>query len=389
MQALPFVFLALLLLSPCAVADESWGAQLFPTKRFNFGRVALQANAEYVFEMENVWEQEVRIVNLHSSCTCTAVSAQRKTLLSLEKGGIVAKLNTTGQHLRDVGATITVILETTVNGIVLQDEVQLEVKAYVRPDVVLTPGVVEFGTIPEGKEMSRQLRIEYAGRPDWKITRILRSNPYVFARAEETKRTDAGEVVYDVTVTLKPGAQPGYIKDVLRFVTNETPTGSREPTALQLPVRGAVIAPLQAKPSPFLIGVLNPGEKVIKSIVVRNDKPFRIRSVTSTDERFRFTFSNQQRPVHLISVLFAARNGDEEENIDQKIFVVTDLSNEDPIVVEVQGHLFGQKPAETATYATPFLPAETRDTAVLETGLPVGSVPFSATSRVVFQTPSH
>ncbi len=345
----------------CAPGEESWGAKMFPVKRHNFGRVALQANAEYVFELENIWEEDVRIVGVYSSCTCTSVSVNTKKLKSLEKAEVLAKLNTTGQHTKNVGATLTVILETKTRNKerggenILHDEVQLEVKGYIRPDVVMTPGVVEFGSVPLGKSVSRSVRLEYAGTNEWQLTRMLRSSPYVYARAEEVRRAN-GEIVYDVVVTLnrKKDAPEGYIRDVLHFVTNETPVGQKEPTALTLPIQAAVVSPLQAKPSPFLIGVLHPGEKVMKSLVIRNDLPFRVQSVTSPDKRFRFTFSDQESPVHMISVLFATGSPDQAspdtspldngENIAQKIYVRTNLDEDEPIVVDVQGRLFPASP---------------------------------------------
>lgn len=337
-------------------ASESWGAKMFPVKRHNFGRVALQANEEYAFEIENLWKNDVRLVGVYSSCTCTQVSATKMKLASLEKGTVVAKLNTTGQHTKNVGATITIVLEMKERDVergfdrILHDEVQLEIKAYVRPDVVLTPGIVEFGSVPEGKSVSRRVRLEYAGKNDWQLTRIVRSNPYVHARAEEVRRT-GGEVVYDIVVTLnrRQDAPEGYIKDVIRFVTNETPVGQKEPTALTLPVQGAVVAPLQAKPAPFLIGVLRSGDRVIKNLIVHNDTPFRVRSVTSPDKRFRFTFPEQESPVHMISVLFAVPADATAEHINQRIFVRTSLDEDDPIIVDVQGRLLGAGARESGT----------------------------------------
>lgn len=328
-----FLFLPL-----SAWGNETWGAKMFPKKRHAFGRVPLRSDAAFDFEFENIYEQEVRVVGVYSSCTCTTVSCPVKSLLSWEKGRVHAKLNTGGQHLGDVGATLRVILETTVDGKTGRDEVQLEVKGHIRPDVLITPGSVEFGTVAEGESVSRNLRLEYTGNGAWELTRILRDNPYIHARAVEARRT-ASEVVYDITVTLKKEAPIGYIKDVLRFVTNETAAGGQHPTSLFLPVQGAVAAPLHAKPSPFLIGVLNSGENVTKSVVVRNEMPFRITGVTADDKRFRFTFSEEESSVHLISVLFASRKSDTEEKLVKKIFVHTDLKEQEPIVLDAQGYL--------------------------------------------------
>ncbi|MDR3109635.1 MAG: DUF1573 domain-containing protein [Planctomycetaceae bacterium] len=331
---------------------------MFAETRFDFGRVALRTSEEHRFEFENVWEQDVRIVSVRSSCTCTSVSFEQPIVKSLEKGYIVAKLNTNGQHLRDVSATITVTLELRVGERILREAVQLDVKGYIRSDVILTPGIIDFGVVVLGKEDERKLRIEYrGGRSDWKITDIVRDNPFVHARAEEVKR-NSREVVYDVVVKLKSDTPAGYVNDILRFVTNDkqtviATTNSNENvnatfiSSIQLPVRGNIVAPLQVKPSPFLIGVLSPNEKVIKSIIVRNDATFRILNVTSSDPRFKFTFSNTERPLQLISVMFTSSRNDDDEDLERKIIIKTNLPKNETISIDVKGFLYGNKTPQT------------------------------------------
>lgn len=347
---------AILAAGPVTAAD-SWGAALFPVKRHDFGRTAIGADAEFRFELENIYVQDVKLLGVQSSCGCTNASISTKLLKSSEKGAVIAKLNTSGQHTREKSATLSVQLETVVDGRVLRDTVQLFVTAYIRPDVVLTPGIVEFGAVREGQSVARTLMLEYAGRSDWALTKIERNSPFVHARAEEIKRT-GGEVAYQITVTLKDSAPVGYVKDTLRFATNERKPGSVEPSEIVLPIQGVVMAPIHARPSPFLVGIVAPGESVAKSIVVRSDTPFRITRVDSDDKRFRFTFADEESHIQIVSVLFSAKNIKTAGPVDlvNRIRIRTNLSDQEFVTVDAHTRIEpGERPAETVASPEPTL----------------------------------
>jgi len=332
------VFLLNLLLFPVlGAAAESWGAAMFQEKRFDFGRVAIGSDAEYRFTIKNIYQEDVRLVSVRSSCGCTEPSLTKKLLKSLEAAEVVAKFNTGGQHLRDKTATLTVDLETIKDNKVLRDSVQLNVSGYIRPDVVLTPGIVEFGSVAEGTVVVRNVQLEYAGRNDWAIVKVERTNPFVHARAEEVKR-EHGEVAYRITVTLKNNAPVGYVKDALRFITNEVVPGASVPSEIVLPIQGVVMSPIYAKPSPLMVGIVEIGQSVSKSIVVRSDMPFQILGVSSEDKRFRFTFAEQESPIQIVSVLFSAKR-QEPGPVSDKIVIRTNLPEQEFVTLEALGNL--------------------------------------------------
>ena len=295
-----------LILTGESVASESWGSALFKTKRHDFGRVALGANAEFRFELTNTYKSDVELLNVQSSCSCSSAELSTPLLKPGESGAVIVRLNTSGQHLRDKSAVLTVQLASIINGFRRIDTVQLFVSGYIRPDVVITPGSIEFGAVAEGITAERTVRLEYAGRPGWALVKVERSLPFVHAKAEEISR-EQGNVVYKITVSLRDNAPVGFFKDALRLTTNELQQGKAEPVELVLPVQGVVTSPMQAKPSPILIGVLTPGDTVSKSMVIRNETPFRIIDVKASDDRFRFAFADQESTVQLVSVSFSAR----------------------------------------------------------------------------------
>ena len=333
-KLLLFLFLFCVVLAGENVADNSWGSAMFNTKRHDFGRVALGANAEFPFELTNIYDREVKLTSVRSSCGCSTATLSSPLLKPGETGAVVVHLNTSGQHLRDKSAVLTVQLETVIGNARRMDAVQLFVTGYIRPDVVLTPGNVEFGAVSEGTSAVRTVLMEYTGHSDWALLRVERSQPYIYAKAEEIRR-EHGNVTYQITATLRENAPAGYVKDILRFTTNELQPGNREPVEILLPIQGVVTAPIYAKPSPMLIGVLVPGETVRKSIVVRSETPFRITNITATNKRLRFTFSDQESTVQLVSAIFSAgpTSPEQPQDATEVIRIFTNDPRNNPITL--------------------------------------------------------
>ena len=85
-------------------------------------------------------------------------------------------------------------------------------------------------------------------------------------------------------------------------------------------------APLSVSPASLFMGIVNPGQKVTKKLVVRGKKPFRILAIKCEDESFAFEEVNNgdtAKPLHVVSVTFAA--GEAAGNVNKKIRIETDL----------------------------------------------------------------
>jgi hypothetical protein len=251
-----------------------------------------------------------------------------------ETGAVIARFNTSGQHLHNKSAVLTVQLEAIINGARRVDTVQLFVSGYVRPDVVLTPGNVEFGAVSEGTTAERVLQLEYNGHPGWALMKVERSQPFIYAKAEEVRRNQ-GNVAYRITAVLREDAPAGYIRDALRFTTNELPPGRTEPVEIVLPVHGVVTASLRVKPSSMLLGVIAPGESVAKNVIIRSETPFRITNISASDNRFRFAYSDQKSVVQLISISFSAKHflGRQPQDITDLIRISTNDSQQKMLTV--------------------------------------------------------
>ncbi|MDY0168034.1 MAG: DUF1573 domain-containing protein [Thermoguttaceae bacterium] len=305
---------AAFLLSAQASAQE-WARKMFDQTSHDFGVVARGAKVEHRFTVENIYEEDVRIASIRSTCGCTATEITKRHLKTWEKAEIVATLDTRS-FLGRKDSTLTVVLDLP-----FPAEVQLQVHSYIRSDVVVQPGAVQFGSVNQGASAERRLTVSYAGRGDWRIERVECSNPLLQVELTEAGRT-SGQVVYDLIVRLSGEAPVGYVRDQLVLITNDRNTrASRVPVA----VEGLVVSSISIRPSPLMLGVLASGQSVTRRLVVQGQEPFRITAVECDDPRFAFSVDDEAKSVHLVSVTFTA--GPELGQVESTLRIATDLGS--------------------------------------------------------------
>jgi hypothetical protein len=303
------VALISLVLAPAAGAQE-WALKVFNTTSHDFGTVAKGSKAEFRFKIKNLYEEDLRILRLESSCGCTTTRISKRDLKTFETAEIIADFNTrdfTGHKT----ATLKVVLEC-----VSQAEVQLRIAGFIRSDVVTEPGQIDFGTVDQGVRAEQRLHVTYAGRDDWKILDAKTADPWYEVEMTETER-GGGRVSYDLLVRLTGEAPIGYVKDKLVLVTNDAQ--ARE---FPIDMQGRITSDITISPAKLFIGVVRPGQKVTKNLVVRGKTPFRILGVECSDKCFQIEPSKEAKAVHLIPVVFTA--GDDPGRVTRTINIRTD-----------------------------------------------------------------
>jgi len=307
----------LVLLATSPAAGQEWARSMFSESSHDFGTVARSAKAEYAFVLENLYLEDVHIQSVRSSCGCTTPKIEKEWLKTYEKGAIVCALNSSS-FLGARSAVVTVTIDKP-----FLAQVQLHVRAHIRGDLEIKPGSVELGSVDEGQTVDREIEVAHSGRSDWKIVEVKSPLAHVSAELGEPQRRQ-GQVVYKVKVHLKGDAPAGYVNDHLVLVTND----QREP---QIPVllEGRVSSGFSVSPASLFMGVLQPGEKVTKRLVVRGKKPFTIVSIDCDGCSFEFDTSDKTaKTVHLIPVTFVA--GPNAGKIVRKIQIRTDLGEKVP-----------------------------------------------------------
>ncbi|HEX3727848.1 MAG TPA: DUF1573 domain-containing protein [Pirellulales bacterium] len=307
--ALTFGLLVVLASAPSASAQD-WATKMFNTTSHDFGPVARGSKAQFRFQIKNVYEEDAHIVSVRSSCGCTVPQVTKNDLKTFETSEIIADFNTR-DFLGQKTATLTVVFDKP-----FRADVQLHISGVIRSDVVLQPGAIDLGTIDVGTTVEKKLQVTYAGREDWKILDVKTADPHFEVEISELAR-GGGKVAYELLIRLTDDAPVGYIKDQLLLVTNDA--RDRE---LPVDMQARIVSDITIHPSQLFLGIVHPGQKITKKLVIRGKKPFKILEVQCADKSFLFEMPKEAKSVHLIPVVFTA--GADPGRIDQKISILTD-----------------------------------------------------------------
>ncbi len=301
------IFLCLTLVS--AGAAQEWATKMFTTTSHDFQTVAAGSKAEFRFPLKNLYEEDCHIQGVRSSCGCTTPIIVKSDLKTFETGEIVAEFNTK-KFIGHKSATITVIFDKP-----FPAEVQLQIKGFIRSDVVLQPGLVDFGTVDVGTAAEKRVAVSYAGRNNWGLVKA-KAPKGLEAEIVETGRGQ-GQVTYELLVRLSKTAAPGYIQDQILLVTND-----ERNSEIPVDVEARVVSEISVSPSSVFMGVVQPGQQVTKQLIVRGRRPFKIVGVKCDDASFEIVADNQTRALHRLPIVFTA--GDKQGKIAQQIAIETD-----------------------------------------------------------------
>ena len=301
----------MLIAAPCVQAKE-WAQKMFKTMRHDFGHVAHGSKSAFAFELTNLYEEDVHIADVRTSCGCTSPTVTKNTLKSWEKGSILATLNTqsfSGQR----SATITVVIDKPYYA-----EVQLLVTVNIHNDVEIQPGAVSFGNVDQGGTAEREVTVTYYGRNTWQIKDVQSANQNLEVELSDPIR-QPDRVSYKMLVRLKHSTPAGYLNDLLTLVSND-----RRLPAVSISVEGQIVSPLSVSPASLFVGALKPGQSVTKQLVVRAKQPFKIKSIAGNTDSLVFKTADISKPIHLVPVTFTA--GKEAGEFEYTIAIDTDLT---------------------------------------------------------------
>jgi hypothetical protein len=301
-------------LTASTLPAQDWARKLLSTTEHDFGSVARGAKAEYAFVVTNNLQDDVHIASVRSSCGCTSpyVENDKRLLKTYEQGRIIAHLNS-DTHVGQRAATLTVTFDQPYYA-----EVQLQIRALVHTDVLMEPTSLQFGAVDQGKAGEARVRLYRADFPNWQIQGVQFSDPNLQGEVILVAR-QGSQVWYDLKVRLAPTASPGYISDHAVLATND-PSMARIPVQVEGQVRPNVLV----SPADLFLGVMHAGQKVTRPLVVRSDKPFRIKAITGDKASFEIPQPpSDARAVHVVPVTFVA--GAEIGKVVKTIHIETDI----------------------------------------------------------------
>jgi len=272
--------------------EANWAEKMFDTNKIEFGVIARGADAIYRVKIKNIYKETVHISDVRTTCGCSAAKPTATTLQSLETAYVEVKMDT-NRFMRDKNSNVIVSFDQP--GIA---QVRIPIHAYIRTDVVISPGAAKFGQITKGTSAQRTLNIAYAGRSNWIIEEVRSDNAYLETHLVEKSRT-ANRVNYDLMVSIKADAPVGPIRDQLILVTNDA-NSPRVPLLVEADIESdiTVTTPVVA------LGQLIPGQSKPFNVVLRGKKPFTIEKieVESGMQAFKTRLPKTTRAVHVLPI---------------------------------------------------------------------------------------
>ena len=272
----------------------NWAEQMFAEMKYDFGSVAKGAEIKHVIEVTNPFKETVTLSGLTSSCPCISPQLGAYELKSKQTTQLTLNLDTLHFSKK---REVTVAVTATFDGRTFK-HVRIPIAAYIRGDVVVEPGSVQFGLVAPGEVAERRVRIRYAGRSNWTIRSVKSKNTHFVAEVKELSRAGIN-VEYELLVKLKGTAPLGPLFDQVVLETDDL----NNPTIPVL-VDGTVEPDLQVTPEVVSLGTLKPGVPKIVKVVVKGRKPFRIEKVECDSDRecYSVALPPVDQTVHVVSL---------------------------------------------------------------------------------------
>ena len=293
------------------VQAQNWAEKMFSETKHDFRTVGRGTKAEFHFEFRNLYEEDVHVSAVRTSCGCTTPTLTKDTLATHETAAVVATLNTS-TFIGQKAATITVVFDRPYYA-----EAQLQVSGYIRTDVTFEPAEVDFGECPSGEERDSQIVISHRGNPAWRITDVRSHCSDLLVKLAMPQITP-GLVKYVMDVKMKQSMDEGEIRERLTLITND----KQFPT-IEMSVNGRVRPTVSVSPAAVSLGTAKSGETVEKRLLVRADQPFEVKEVRCVDQRFSFDVPEGKKKLHFVQLKFTA--GQTPDRIAQRIEIATDL----------------------------------------------------------------
>ncbi len=325
--------LAVVFVSMTAIdAQElTWAEKMFEKLSHDFGVVARGSDVSYRFKITNIYKPTLRIASVRTTCGCSAAKPSKNTLASLEVAYVDVTMDTR-LFIRRKDSHLIVTFEKP-----HEAEVQIPVTVYIRTDVVLDPGSVNFGAVDQKVGGQRKIGVAYAGRDDWKIKEIRNNNKHLDAMVVETDR-GGGNVHYDLLVTLKPSVPVGEFRELLLLITDD-------PNSPQVPVlvEARVETDVTVTPDVVSLGVLVIGRPKTVNVVVQGKIPFTIDNVEcgSDSGDFKVQLPTKARLVHVLPLTITPPN---KLGTFRDEFSVTITGRAEPVKFKVYGKVSDHAP---------------------------------------------
>ena len=280
----------------CTAGAGEWAETMFSQGRtHDFGTVAGGAKAEHEFAFVNGFLEDIRLLDVKSTCGCTTplLKGEKRLFATGEKGAIVAHLNS--ERFRGKkGATLTVRFDVPSRPDIPPSAAQLQVRSNIS-NLTVEYDCVWFGSIDLGSAYEQTVRILVP--PELRRLPLTVSADNEDLKAEVVPGQTAGG--YSLKVTVPATAKPGFFPEMVMLQVGN----QRFP----LEVVGQIRPPLSVTPASLSLFVAA-GDKATRNLVVRATEPVQISAIHCDDTRFllKTPEGGPAKKVHIIPVTYLA-----------------------------------------------------------------------------------
>ena len=264
--------LGTLVIGANSASAQTWTPDaLFPESAHDFGTVARGTKLRYTFWLVNTTNSDIQIVGWQPKCGCTEVKVGARDVPPGTRTPIEATLDTTRfQGRKDSGLTLNIAGPAYA-------QKDLSLRCFIRGDILLDPGVADFGIVARGTKPVLVMNLTYrGGQPGWAITGAKTISEHVTAEIKGPIQAAGGGIQYQITANLNPSAPPGYLKDEIVLKTND-PAGAAIPISVAANVQAAVVV----SPGNLIFGRVKPGQTITRDVLVRSSQKFKITDAKS------------------------------------------------------------------------------------------------------------
>ncbi|MFO0926557.1 MAG: DUF1573 domain-containing protein [Gemmataceae bacterium] len=319
-----FWALVTLAITTTSAPAQGWAEKMFKGGlNHDFGTVPRGAQLIHRFPITNIYAVRMEITNVKSGCGCVTATAEKRVLEPRETSYIEVRMD--GRRFagaKTVGIRVTVGPEYI-------SSAELKVVANARADIVFNPGEVNFGTVTRGQTPTQSVDVEYAGALAFQVSEVVAKDvPYSVTFKENYRQP--GRVGYKLLVTLKPDTPVGAQKHEVFLKTND-PASPLVPVLVEANVQSSVTV----TPSLLALGAVKTDTPLIRRVVVRGNRPFRITGVDGMGTGIELGAPLSEKDEAIQFVTFKCQFG--APGSFQRELKVRTTIQEDPVTVVIEG----------------------------------------------------
>ncbi|MBD3334890.1 MAG: DUF1573 domain-containing protein [Candidatus Eisenbacteria bacterium] len=299
----------------------------FDYREVNLGVMPQKAGRDTVFTFRNSGNQDLRILDVKTSCGCTAALASESIIPPGGRGTIEVHFDSK-RFKGTVAKTVKVM--TNDPG---EPESKLRVLATVKPLLNVDPERIDFGLVQLGENPARRIRIASEKGKNLQINEVDFSRELFDSELSSVAHPDSEVYVLELRVADSPPL--GAFRQEVRITTS---LPDLKPVIV--PVRGEVIHHFRVRPAMLNLGSFRAGDapRQVLSVTRIGQSRYEVESVECGHPKIRLQLEyDESDESYRISTM--VEPGIEPGRIDSRIVVHTNDPDQPRLMIPLLGYV--------------------------------------------------